>query len=120
MLRIYIDEAAAFDMLAILELKKGKSPNGEDNYNDFLEVIHSQINHEYLHRILSSDEYKELYTANAQVFDLIDEVVSDTCHPSDRLDALTVHNANMKRFYAKKALQEKFFGNALTEQKTVK
>lgn len=118
MLRIYVDEAAAFDMLAILHLKAQVSGDWTA-YNSFLKPIEEQIDtHTYL-KIMSSSEYLELIQANRRVFELIDEVVSAKPE-DDYYDALHVHNANMKRFYAKKALQAKFFGNDLTEKKTVK
>ena len=115
MLRIYIDEAAAFDMLAILHLKAQVSGDWTA-YNSFLQPIEEQVDtHTYL-KVMSSQEYLDLIQANRRVFELVDDLdAGDT-----ELRALDVHNANMKRFYAKQALQKKFFGNDLTEKKTVK
>ena len=120
MISIKVDEAYAFDMLAILQIKSTKSAQSLEDYEEFLEQINNDLGCWTANLVLQSEEYKTLLEANQKVFDLIDEVVSDTCHPSDRLDALTIHNANMKRFYAKKALQEKFFEHNLTELKTVR
>ena len=114
MIQIYVDEAAAFDMLAIMQIKKDKA-NGNSNYEDFyddlVDVLGSEVD-----IILHSQEYRDLLEVNKQVFELIDQVVKDEYI----ISALIVHDANMKRFYAKKALQEKFFGVELTEKKTVK
>ena len=123
MLRVYVDEAAAFDMLAILHLKAQVSGDWTA-YNSFLGPIEEQIDtHTYL-KVMASSEYLDLIQANRRVFELIDQIVSDekdsTPEYYTKLFAITVHNANMKRFHAKKALQAKFFSNDLTEQKTVK
>ena len=115
MIQIYVDEAVAFDMLAILHLKAQVSGDWTA-YNSFLKPIEEQIDtHTYL-KVLSSSEYLNLIQANRHVFELIDQVVKDEYI----ISALIVHDANMKRFYAKQALQAKFFGNNLTEKKTVK
>jgi len=117
MIQVYVDEAAAFDMLAIMALKKDKA-NGNANYEDFKDDLIDVLGIVQLDDILDSEEYSSLIMANKAVFELIDRVVDDVGYT---IPALTVHNANMSRFYAKKALQEKFFGpNTLTEQKTVR
>ena len=120
MINISVDEAYAFDMLAILQIKSSKSEEDYVNYVDFLTHIVGQLG-EVAQVILLSDEYGMMLKANQNVFNLIDEVVSepDFIYACDRINAITVHRANMKRFHAKKALQEKFFGNDLMERKTV-
>ena len=116
MIQIYVDEGAAFDMLAILHLKKDKA-NGFANYEDFLDDLYDVLGVVQVDEILKSKEYVELLDVNRIVFNLIDEVTSE---PIETIKAAFVHKANMKRFYAKKALQAKFFSEDLTEQKTIK
>ena len=117
MIQIYVDEGAAFDMLAILHLKKDKA-NGFANYEDFLDDLYDVLGVVQVDEILKSKEYHDLLQANLIVFNLIDDVVADTKELF--IDALTVHKANMRRFYCKKALQARFFSEDLTEQKTIK
>ena len=116
MISVYVDEAAAFDMLAILHLKKDKA-NGFANYEDFYDDLVDVLGIVQVEEILESAEYNNLLLANNYVFNLIDEIVN---HDEYSMSAITVHEANMKRFYAKKALQSRFFGDELTEQKTIK
>ena len=115
MLRVYVDEAAAFDILAILYLKAQVSKHFTA-YNDFADVMVEQLTSDIFVKIRNSEEYLELIQANRRVFELVDDLDAGDIE----LRALDVHKANMKRFYAKKSLQAKFFGNDLTEQKTVK
>lgn len=123
MIQIYVDEGAAFDMLAILHLKKDKA-NGFANYEDFLDDLYDVLGVVQVDEILKSKEYVELLDANQRVFNLIDIVANgqDTKEGCGHggFTALYIHNANMKRFYAKKALQARFFSEDLTEQKTIK
>jgi hypothetical protein len=116
MINIMIDEAAAFDMLSILQLKTHKNDTSFNSYKMFLDDLYCELGQEVVSIILASVEYADLFKANQEVFSLIDEVVNE---PIETIKAKYVHNANMKRFYAKKALQEKFFNTELTEQKTV-
>lgn len=111
MINISIDEAAAFDMLSILELKKHVA---ETNYISFLCSMQLQLGIDKVSEIMSSLEYKYLLAANQKIFYLIERI-----NEGDSFDALEVHQANMQRFYHKKELQKKFFNNDLSEQKTI-
>jgi hypothetical protein len=122
MISIRVDEAYAFDMLAILQIKSTKSAQSLEDYEEFLEQINNDLGCWTANLVLQSEEYKTLLEANQKVFDLIERVVKEQefAIPDDWVTAFTVHNANMERFYAKKALQKRFFKNNLTEHKTVK
>jgi hypothetical protein len=122
MIKISVDEAYAFDMLSILQIKAGKSDFDLNNYTIFLYGIYEELPKNIVNAVLISKEYTAMVEANQAVFDLIERVVTEQEYaiPDDWVTALTVHNANMKRFYAKKALQEKFFEENLTELKTVR
>lgn len=113
MLKIEVDEAYAFDMLAILELKLPRSGADAANYVAFLACIESQVGVEKTREILHSQEYAKLLGANGTVFNMIERIGA-----GQQLDALEVHRANMERFHGKKALQEAFFGGSLAERKT--
>lgn len=113
MLKIEVDEAYAFDMLAVLEIKCCRSGEDAKNYAHFLDNIEEQIGVEKTRLILQSPEYHMLVDANRVVFDMIEQICA-----GHRLDALLVHEANMGRFSGKKALQSAFFGGELAERKT--
>jgi hypothetical protein len=113
MLKIEVDEAYAFDMLAVLEIKCCRSGTDAMNFAQFLDVIEQQLGVEPTRRIIHSAEYNQLVNANRVVFDMIEQICA-----GQKLDALAVHEANMGRFVGKKALQAKFFGVELTERKT--
>jgi hypothetical protein len=106
MIKISIDEAAAFDMLAILELKKAS------NYAKFAQEIIDEIGLNLYNIILKSDIYQQLVLANLEVFNYVDKM-----NANEELSALMVHRANMFRYTAKKELQRQFFGTHLVERK---
>jgi hypothetical protein len=122
MIMIEVDEACAFDMLSILQIKSSKSDADLNNYTIFLTGIYDELPSNVVNAVLKSKEYTVMVDANQKVFNLIEQVVKEQefAIPDDWVTAITVHNANMKRYYAKKALQEKFFEENLTELKTVR
>lgn len=116
MLKISLDEAYVFDMLAVFDIKI-KNLNGEklaktlDKMSDMIEEIVDQIGQDKYNQIVSSAEYKKMIDANHEVFDLIDQSKFD-----DGLAKVT-DNANYERHIAKMALQNRFFETELTEVK---
>jgi len=120
MIRISVDEAAAYDMLAILSIKI--VVNGG---NDVMpsRVVEERLTSEAvaslgesLHgEIMSSPEYKRLLRANLAVFDRIDLIKTR----GEQLgDATYIDQQNYQRYLCKKALQERFFPqSSITEQK---
>ena len=114
MISILVDEAHAFDMLSILQLKAAKSPKELPKYSTFMLNMGIQIG-PAIASIMVSDEYAALLEANTKVFNYLTEIDKGV-----QLEAKVVHDANMRRFYAKQDLQNKYFGSELEEQKTVR
>ena len=118
MIKVLVDEAYAFDMLSILEVKwQEKSDKlNEDNFYKFSENLLFELNNfDFLLKILHSKEYKKLKEVNYQIFIRINEIKKREIHASD---AIFIDDLNYQRYLAKKALQETFFPkNKLTEQK---
>ena len=115
MIKISVDEATAFDMLAILLLKSGRSDKGMEKYENFGLEIQTELGKDKAMEVFHSEENKNLILANKTVFALIERITH-----GENIDALYVHNANMTRFYAKQELQKRFFKSELTELKTVR
>jgi hypothetical protein len=114
MIKVDIDEASAFDMLAILEIKRVKGgEQAENNYTSLATTIKEHLGEALFGRILRSKDYVNLVMANSLVFSYVDLLNND----NNVLPALDVHKANMARFRFKKYLQERFFDKELTEQK---
>lgn len=116
MLKVSIDYGNAFDMLVILNVKLAKT-NGRiktkniENFELLAAEIKSQIGEYLFNKIISSDEYKELYQVNLDIFNSIDLAKSDT-GLAKKTDVL-----NYDRFLKKKELQAKFFEDEMTEMK---
>lgn len=115
MINLLVDEAYAFDYLAILEVKKNLYPSNqkEETYNECKIFLSNQVIN--FNEVYTSSEYKEVYKINLFTFNLIDKL-----RAGENITALEIDNANMERFYKKKALQEKFFTNLLKEEKITK
>ena len=106
MLTLLVDEAYAFDYLAILRVKL--SPLAVDTANH----IKDQIGVDLFDRIVDSPEFHSMYQANLDVFEAVEHA------RYGKISAKELDNANMERHYAKQALQKAFFNNELTEKKT--
>lgn len=113
MIKISVDAAFAFDMLAILLVKSKKLNNIQNaqNYFAFASEIKDQIGVDKMQEVLNSQEFADLREINSEVFDLVDKAKDDSCLASD------VDKGNYQRYLAKKALQQKFFGGELKETK---
>ena len=118
MIKVSVDEAAAFDMLSILWQKSYTCDHSGLEYKALANTIMDQISIDKFEQVLISKESENLLNANKEVFELIEKITKHETQ-DDYTDALTVHTANMKRFYAKRELQNKFFNSSLTETKTV-
>lgn len=116
MLKISLDEAYVFDMLAVFDVKI-KKLTGEkllltlDKYSSMAKEVIEQIGADKYNEITLSSEFMKMIDANMKVFELIDESKNDT-----GLAKIT-DDANFERHIAKMALQKKFFENELTEVK---
>jgi hypothetical protein len=115
MINVPVDEAYAFDMLSIMEIKAQKSPDTADGFKKFLSVIRAQLGDELTTDIRISKPYIDLLEANGLVFDLVERM-----DQGSEVSGNLVHSLNMKRFHAKRQLQFVFFGQELAERKTVK
>ena len=113
MVSILVDEAYAFDYLAILLIKYDFSKNKLilTKAEECTEHIQSQIGKKKMEEILSSDEFKKLLDANKETFAWVDKAKTDSCKASD------VDKSNYERCKARNALQEKFFSNKISEVK---
>lgn len=114
MIAVGVDEAYAFDMLCILEIKRERSAKDKWNFAHFLSDIRRQLGDELTSEIRASETYVQLLATNQKVFDLVERITQ-----GEELAAKEVHDANMERFYLKRKLQMLFFGDDLNEQKTV-
>lgn len=116
MLKISLDEAYVFDMLAVFDVKI-KKLTGEkllltlEKYADMAKEVIDQIGADKYNEITLSQEFRKMIDANLKVFDLIDESKNDT-----GLAKIT-DDANYERHLAKMEFQKKFFDNDLTEVK---
>lgn len=113
MINLSVDEAYAFDYLAILEIKKDLSPLAQQTWISCQEYLKQQLDSLLWQSIIESPEYQYLIHINQEVF-----LAVDAARYGD-ISAKEVDDKNMQRYYAKKALQEKFFpSKTLTEYKT--
>ena len=104
MINLLVDEAYAFDYLAILKVK---------NSNVYDKVFHhlsQQIQN--INVIIESDEFQQMIKVNRQVFDAVEQV------KYGNITAEELNKVNLGRFLAKQQLQKKFFETMLTEFKT--
>lgn len=115
MIYLKVNEAYAFDFLAILQIKFEIDPiNNSENYNDCLLEIKKQINNNgEFDNIISSQEYKNLYLINKKTFEAVDLA------KQEKVSAKYVDECNYERFLAKKALQEKFFAKNEYKEKKI-
>lgn len=111
MIKISVEEGAAFDILSILEIKLCECPEParREQLRNQIQLLQSEINqaigYDLGKKIYCSDFYTSLYNANFAVFEQIDKEKS-------KADLL-----NFDRFKAKQALQKEFFSKELEEIK---
>lgn len=120
MVEIHVDEAYAFDILSIYDVKirnctdSHKVDISKDAYKKLYVDLAKSIGTARMIDIIRSDEYSRLRDANEKTFYLVDKIrISDEVSIGKDID-----NTNMKRFFCKKQLQEKFFDGKLIEVKT--
>jgi hypothetical protein len=113
MINIQVDEAYAFDMLSILEVKyENKSTQQNlDNLHELSQSIEDQVGAGIFVQILDSSEYERLYWANASLFQAIDEI------KKGEVSAKEIDDLNYERWKHKNELQKKFFGRETGEVK---
>ncbi len=112
MIKISVDESDAFDRISILEVKKDKAESRNvinkltKDITNLEQEINEAISFDKAIQIYKSVEYCNLKNINKEIYELIDIMNSSSSY----VDAKTINNLNYQRFLAKKALQEKFFG----------
>jgi translation elongation factor P/translation initiation factor 5A len=116
MLKITLDEGYIFDILAVINVKIGQSSGFVktklvNSFTDLSSEIKDQIGEIKFNKIIISDEYKDLFQTNKEVFHLIDLA------KQDKVLASEVQVSNHKRFLAKSKLQNKFFDGEISEVK---
>jgi hypothetical protein len=119
MIKVSLDEAYVFDMLAILDVKKAsfseeKLSSVISSYSEMSKEIIEQIGEEKFVEIINSDEYYNLIEANKFVFNLVDRTKIEGGL------AKQVDDANYNRYLKKQALQSQFFINKMKEVKDEK
>ena len=114
MITITTDEADAYDRLAILEIKMMRGAPVREQQQRLFQELETNCGVDYNMEITGSKEYEALYVANEQTFNLIDQLRSDGEWEGAAKD---IDDANMKRYYAKCALQKRFFESPLKEIK---
>jgi len=113
MITIKVDEGYAYDYLAILDVKRRKGvSSSEKNFKISFSHIESQIGADLHNQIYNSDEYLKLTTVNSETFDAVEKARYGS------ISAKEVDELNMKRYYCKIALQNRFFSSEILEQKT--
>lgn len=109
MVSILVDEAYAYDYLAILQIK-GTSPNYHSTISNCLEA---QVGGHLHFEILESEEFRNLLDANQKTFEAVELA------RYWEISAKEVDNCNMIRYNCKNALQQKFFpSKQIAETKT--
>jgi uncharacterized protein (DUF1015 family) len=114
-LKISLDEAYVFDLLAIYATKVNNSTGDKKemsikSFKNLSNEVAGQIGNSLYQDIINSDEYRELLHANQVVFDLVDRA------GETELSKITA-DANYERYLKKVNLQKKFFTSKLTEVK---
>lgn len=104
MITINVDEGYAYDYLAILEVKYVKKlKNSEENFVMCFRHMSNQLGEDFHNKIFHSLEYRALFEANKRTFDAVEKARYGD------ITAKEVDDLNMKRYYCKIALQNKFF-----------
>lgn len=113
MINIKVDEAYAYDYLAILDVKKKKNLNNSAKvFNECFLNIEKQVGDSLHAQIINSKEYENLLNANLQTFEGVEKARYGL------ISAKELDNYNMQRYICKKELQKKFFNSEVLEQKT--
>lgn len=113
MINLKVDEAYAFDYLSILEVKESYL-GSQVLYGGVARALKHEVGAKKYNDVINSKEYRALYEANDKIFWMLEQLRTSNYS----IDARLIDNLNMERFKVKKALQEKFFENKITEVKT--
>lgn len=117
MVTVLIDEAYAFDMLSILQVKLNESIDDQkrnsiqENYEILSNDLINQMGKDKFLAVIESSLYSELVAKNKQIFDLVDITKLMSGPPHD------LWRENYNRYLTKQALQKEFFNNEILETK---
>ncbi len=111
MLNLKVDECYAFDYMAILFIKRNKSPHAFKVWEDCYKNLKQQFSDERFNELINSKEYNDMINANQKTFNMVDRAKNNSC------TAMDVDKCNYGRHRAKEIFQEKFFGTPMTEIK---
>jgi hypothetical protein len=114
MINLLVDEAYAFDYLAIMQVKYNRYPNDKNlkAFNRCSNELEKQC--DSFEKIISSQQYRNLVEINTYIFDLIDKLRRGISISAKKID-----DANMERYFKKRDLQESFFNKDLEENKII-
>lgn len=118
MIRVPVDEAYGYDMLAIQRVKLGHlKREGEAAttvHNQLNEAIMEQVGEEKHVKIIRSAQYLALYRVNEEIFTALDDLKHEEWPGAAR----AIDWLNYQRYVAKRRLQHEFFSESpLTERK---
>lgn len=113
MIKVQIDEAAAFDMLSILELKSRNSFVSSNQYASMLNDIVYQVGSDKFNEVKESELYRHLLNTNSVIFNFVDLLNEGKLG----IDASVVHILNTSRYKFKQEIQNKYFTSELAEEK---
>jgi hypothetical protein len=116
MINLLVDEAYAFDYLAILLIKltsDAKNQNKITAYIQCAEHLTNQLGEKKFQEIITTPEYKEIISANQRVFDLVDSLRENV-----KITANQIDDANLYRYKAKQKFQINLFNTFIVEEKT--
>ena len=108
------DVGYCFDNLSILEVKIAKGVCKASELFQRIDEYKKEIGDSLFYEIFSSAEYVSLFTANKDLFEMIDYLRGGQVHLGPDIDEL-----NTKRLRLKNKLQLKFFGVETDEKKNV-
>lgn len=111
MIKISVDEAYAFDMLAILDVKLSFAQEDEaklklkHSFSLLEEEIKKKVGVYLYNKIINSEEFNDLINANLQIFVAIDMLNNNL----GEVEASYVNDLNYQRYKVKSKLQSNFF-----------
>jgi len=118
MLKLTCSESEGFDKLTVLFLKQKARLGVQDELRLLVSEIEQQIGGQKFEDVLASQEYFNLYDANRDIWMLVDVINEGNGNQQyEQITADIVNNVNNLRYKFKKKLQQKHFGNELTEKK---
>lgn len=114
MIKLQVDEAYAFDYLAILYIKKDYSDNNYRIWKECERFLQTQYDSSEWDRILNSEQFQKLIDVNRELFHAVEAA------KQNKISAKDLDDQNMQRFYSKQVFQNVLFPNKpITETKII-